>query len=348
MSDVYLCVHCCAHVIIGKPLFSPLSPSPAHLTNMDTSELFDDRKSDVNAPPSYDAVPTSALSTDYLQCRPPSIFSRQRIKQTRTTVLSLIRDMVSAPDFTPSSVVPIVDACAASLPAAEFTNLLQTSNIEGHTALYWAIVNNRREALVAFFRFIPKYTSTSYSDLRLACMATSDHALFMNLKLYAVANNRDEPLKRSLGCPPDEIEVHGGNSQNQFTVDMQIRMFQKRLRIAQKMVVEFVAKGRIWFLLFDMGHEAKWHIKLCLCQHSLPARPNAVLLIQAQNGQHEVLKIGFPLEADKSLAPEEYITFYIRTCTSIDATLGDWLMYNDTIYTDSDGTLHAKLEVTLP
>ncbi|KAG1754534.1 hypothetical protein EDB19DRAFT_661695 [Suillus lakei] len=326
---------------------------------MDTKfELFDDSKSDANAPPSYDAVSTSALSVDSVQCRPPSVFSKQRIKETRTTVLSLIRDMVSTPDFTPSSVDPIVDACATSLPAAEFRALLQESNIEGHTPLYWAVVNNRPRALQAFLKLIPVYTSTCLSDMRLACMATSDHALFRELRLNTVLNCKDQPLRRSLGCTPDEIQVHGGDGQNQFIAHMQIRMFQKRLRIAQNTYIELIAKGRIWNLLFYMGNETKWHVSLGLSSHSLPARPKAVLLIEAQNGQSdyetqpEALKIMFPLKENKSLAPADQHqryndSLYNKICTSIDASLGDWLMYDDTIYTDSDGTLHAKLEVML-
>ncbi|KAG0704628.1 hypothetical protein DFH29DRAFT_997515 [Suillus ampliporus] len=74
---------------------------------------------------------------DSIQCR---IFSSLRSKQKRNTVLTCIHDIVFAPDFTPSSVAPIVNACAAALTAAEFSDLLQTPNIEGHMTLYWAIV----------------------------------------------------------------------------------------------------------------------------------------------------------------------------------------------------------------
>jgi hypothetical protein len=155
---------------------------------MDTKfELFDGGKYDTNAPPSYDAVSMSSISADSVQCRPPPVFSKEQTKQIRTTVLSLIRDMVSTLDFIPSTVGPIMDACAASLPAAEFTALLQESNIEGHTPLYWAVVNNRPEARLALYRFITRYTPDCFNDVRLACMATSDHAMFRMLKLTSVS-----------------------------------------------------------------------------------------------------------------------------------------------------------------
>jgi len=46
--------------------------------------------------------------------------------------------------------------------------------------MYWAIVNGRREALSAIIGFI----SPAFSDnLRRACIATSDHTLFVQLSL---------------------------------------------------------------------------------------------------------------------------------------------------------------------
>ncbi|OAX38016.1 hypothetical protein K503DRAFT_770897 [Rhizopogon vinicolor AM-OR11-026] len=54
-----------------------------------------------------------------------------RRKQTRTTVLSRIHDLVTSHDFTPSSVALIINSCAAILPPVEFSNLLQSRNI-GH------------------------------------------------------------------------------------------------------------------------------------------------------------------------------------------------------------------------
>ncbi|KAG1735867.1 uncharacterized protein EDB91DRAFT_541980 [Suillus paluster] len=122
--------------------------------------------------------------------------------------LSRIRDLVSGPDFTPSLVDGIVNVCAAALPAAQFSDLLQTPNIEGRSALYWAIVNNRREALSVFATLIPELSSDCSSDFRLACMATGDHASFTQLEL----GNRDakeEGSRRFLGCPPDKIDTSG-------------------------------------------------------------------------------------------------------------------------------------------
>ncbi|KAG2042875.1 hypothetical protein BDR03DRAFT_942313 [Suillus americanus] len=173
------------------------------------TDVLNDSKSVANAPPPYDSIPTSTSSARSIRHR-PSIFSFQNIKQKisksfihappseatsvssansvqcqkQTTVLSRIRDIVSAPDIidTPS-VALIVDACTASLSVAEFSDLLQSPNIEGHTALYWAIVNKRQEAFSAFAVFITKFSPVCSSDLRLACVATHNQALFVQLGL---------------------------------------------------------------------------------------------------------------------------------------------------------------------
>ncbi|KAG0706281.1 hypothetical protein DFH29DRAFT_996181 [Suillus ampliporus] len=284
-------------------------------------EPFDDSKSDTTAPPSYDS---SALSLGgSVQCRRPSVFSFLRINQ-KNTVLSRIRDLVTTANFTTSSVTPIVDSCAAALPAAEFSNLLQTPNIEGHTALYWAIVNNRREALSAFARFISQLSPTCSADLRLACMGTSDHALFTQLNLGSNISAEDESLRRFLGCPPDEIQVHECD-ENKFIVLFRFSMWQKRVHATKNVGSEFVAAGvlsmslglfltltpvgRIWQLCFGVSPTSgRWYVSLCLAQHSVPALPYGFYEIEAQKGKpgcatSQALKV--PIGDFTPLAPKE-------------------------------------------
>lgn len=210
-------------------------------------------------------------------------------------------------------------------------------------------MNNRPEALSALNKFITTYTCDSLEDVRLACMATSNHAWFTSLKLTSTSRCRKGwLLNRSLGYPADDIQVyHEGNLQNQFTSKMQIMMFQKRIRVAQEIYVELIAQGRIWCLLFYMGVDARWRVSLGLAKGSLPARPKALLKIVAQNEKSQDLQMSLKPKEDYVLAPEGYTNYSIHTCDSLSASLGDVLMFSDTTYTDSDGALHAKLEVTL-
>ncbi|OAX38362.1 hypothetical protein K503DRAFT_165305 [Rhizopogon vinicolor AM-OR11-026] len=121
--------------------------------------------------------------------------------------------MGTNPDITPSVVTPIVNFCAAVLSPADFADLLQSSNIEYHSAIYWA--NNKLEALSAFTRFISKLSSGCHSDLRTACTVASNHASFMQLNLGRTIGPDDKPLRRSLGCLPDYMKgimVHWTNT----------------------------------------------------------------------------------------------------------------------------------------
>ncbi|KAG2134298.1 hypothetical protein BD769DRAFT_479583 [Suillus cothurnatus] len=176
------------------------------------SEVFDDRKP-IDVPPTYDEISSaSLLDSVHSICRQPRLFSFLRKKQKRISILSSIRDIVSNPNITPSSITKIANACAATLTPVQFAHLLQEPNIEGHTALYWSIINHRRETCSALATFIPQFTSVCSSDLRLACIATSDHELFTQLNLGHVISPEDESLKKNLGCPPDEVQVHSATA----------------------------------------------------------------------------------------------------------------------------------------
>ncbi|KAG2123241.1 hypothetical protein DEU56DRAFT_925145 [Suillus clintonianus] len=259
--------------------------------------------------PQYDTICTSALSADFIQCK-RSIFSclsTKQIETRRATVLSLIREIVSSPGFNTYSVPPIVNSCADALPAAEFSDLLQQPNIEDHTALYWAIINNRRDVLWAFDKFISQYSPVAFADLRIACMAVSDHDLFMQMDLGDDVNPKDKSLRRMLGCPRDEINVfHHGLSEldsppdylkgdeldeNHFIASFSFKMFQKRLRITRNLAVEFVARGRIWVLRFYMGSEGKWCIEYGLSENSSPpVRSHAKFAILAHSNLPELTR----------------------------------------------------------
>ncbi|KAG1751831.1 hypothetical protein EDB19DRAFT_1203318 [Suillus lakei] len=298
-----------------------------------------DSESVTDAPPSYNEISSR------------SIFSFLRLgnKQKQTT-LSRIRDIVSAPDYTPSSVTSILNACAATLPAAELSHLLQALNTEGHTVMYWAIVNHRQEAFWAFAAFIPQFSSDCRRDLRFACMSTSDHALFTQLNLGHVFYPEDESLRLFLHCPPDEVQVHDTGDRlckNQFVASVHIRMFQKRLCMTRKLRIEFVAARRIWSMSLDMW-TGGWRIGFSLEKHSFSARLKALLVIKAHKGIFDCATVPQDLRMhctnECTLTPVGSSWEYH---TMLHWKMTDWLMDNNTMYVDCEGTLHANLEVTL-
>ncbi|KAG1840319.1 hypothetical protein C8R48DRAFT_740706 [Suillus tomentosus] len=318
------------------------------------SEVIDNSKSIASSPPSYDTS-----SNIRIKCRQPSIFSFLSVRQRRATVLPRIRDLVSTTNLSPSSIELIANKCAYDLTATELSDLLQTLNIEGHTALYWAIVNHRQEAFSAFRLFISKLSSECSSDLRLACMRTSDHALFLKLNLQNT-DAQDKSLRQFLGCPPDEIEVHDvrGLDDNQFVASFHIRMFQKRLCTTRKLKCEFIARGRIWSLGFEMGRKGKWIVGFGLSSPSLPVSPVCYSIVvetltrKGESGRETPPKRVFKggsKTCEQTHVPLGYIgkvdgEKFERTSW----TLGDQLVtYDDLTDVDCDKILHAKLEMTL-
>ncbi|KAG1770862.1 hypothetical protein EV702DRAFT_1202190 [Suillus placidus] len=295
---------------------------------------------------------TKSEAFDHSKSAPPV---RQDLikKQKRTIVLSRIRDMVSTPNLTPFSITKIANACAATLPPAQFAHLLQKPNIEGHTVLYWSIVNHGREAFSALATFIPQFTPACSSDLRLACISTSDHELFMQLKLGYVVDPEDESLRRFLGCPPDEVQVYfvarHTPQKSEFGACFCIRMFQKRLRATHPtgaLGMEFIAGGRIWLLELHMK-EGQWCIEFSLSEDSLPASVDfAMLVIEAPSGKTALEDIRIPHSNTKfTITPSTGILEASQSYNMFYWSLGDWLI-NDKTMLDCDGTLHAKLELT--
>ncbi|KAG2749347.1 hypothetical protein P692DRAFT_20833197, partial [Suillus brevipes Sb2] len=210
---------------------------------------------------------------------------RQILPKKRQVVLSRIRDLVSTPNFIPSSIAPVIETCITqgALSPAEFSAFLQLPFIEGHSAMYWAILNHRREVVLAFAASIPRFL--------LSCVViVNDQTSFAQLNLGYVSNSTDEPLRRFLNCPPDEVQVQDtgdGLFENKFVACLRIRMFRKRLGTAQTSAIEFVAGGRIWvMILYRTPSMIGWGISLCLSRDSSPAHLlGAVLVIKVHGGE---------------------------------------------------------------
>ncbi|KAG1816871.1 uncharacterized protein BJ212DRAFT_1577010 [Suillus subaureus] len=352
--------------------FASLAPvRPSIMATM--LEVLEDSKSVTSPLPSYKTTPSSVSLAGSIQCTThcrPSVLSLLRTTQKQKSALSRICDLVSPPGFTPSSVTQVANTCAATLPPAVFSHLLQTPNIEGHAALYWAIVNNQQEAFSIFAAFIPQFSSVCCSDLCLACMVISDQELFTQLNLGCYPH-KDELLRRSLGCPPDEVEVHKGDKPCQFVACMRIRMFQKRLRIRQEVDVESVANGRIWRLQFHCGRIRC--IVIGLSRHKLPApllsQAHCGVMIESHKGKPKCATqpaysqwrneqrtlhgdmnwfLDLPIEIKTEIRTDNLempksnditVVFYHQ--------LGNWVIDDNTEYVDCDGTLHVAVEMTL-
>jgi hypothetical protein len=176
---------------------------------LDETDLISDGDAEVDLPPSYDAIASSEairVPVDEKASTPSpapthpiasssasttgswlSVFPSARTKQTRQTVLSLIRDLVasssSSSDLHDSSAAAsILASCASVLSPSSFSTLLQDPIFEGHTSLYWAILNRHIHILPHILRYAGSLNHVCVADVRLACLASNNQVLFGKLR----------------------------------------------------------------------------------------------------------------------------------------------------------------------
>ncbi|KAG2357170.1 hypothetical protein BDR07DRAFT_1380313 [Suillus spraguei] len=103
----------------------------------------------VTLPPPYDNIHAST-TPELVKCsdgRLSLFFSFLRNKRKQIMILSFIHDIVFTPDFNPSSGAPTVDACAAALSPAKFSNLLEKPNIEGQEVVVRRTMLSQNESI---------------------------------------------------------------------------------------------------------------------------------------------------------------------------------------------------------
>ncbi|OAX32735.1 hypothetical protein K503DRAFT_776346 [Rhizopogon vinicolor AM-OR11-026] len=292
---------------------------------LDDNDLSPDASAEVDLPPSYDTIASSSEVSRLPVDEKPwpttlpvashptassststagswfSLLPSARTKQTRQTVLSLIRDLVAStsspssdiPDS--SAAAPILASCASVLSPSSFSALLQDPTFEGHTALYWVILNRHIHILPQMLRYAGPLNRECVADVRLACLASSDQILFGKLRrgeLPFVTGLRVGQDAFVLGSTSaDDIDVHEVDGEAAFSAGIKIPLWQKRMRVAGVVGLEFIARGRIWSLTFfsspsptisSNAHSAgsgPWQVALSLMEHSSPTFVDGRLVI---------------------------------------------------------------------
>jgi hypothetical protein len=183
-------------------------------------------------------------------------------REVRTTVLGLVRDIVRQPQHHTSSqaTIGILESCVEACASynLSFSSLLQEKSIEDHTPLYWAIVKRPPETihqddqgevpdfLTILLSFSGPLNPETISEMRLACLLTSDQALFQRLRLspeFSPLSGTDEILLGA-SMPPDEITVSDvQGDEGAFVVNFGIVQFQQRMRVSKQVGLEFIARG---------------------------------------------------------------------------------------------------------
>ena len=240
----------------------------------------DSTSSDYDEPPSYDALMIDKDSSDAkasIQTPPPfktstfvqgnskkvsngwfgaALASARMSREIRNTVQSLLRDLVQNNASTSSTAGGILDSCAAgcAVNGVSFLDILQERYIEGHTPLFWAIVKRVPDdyletgdqgpnLVTALISYSSPFKEETITDIRQACLATSDQNLFKRLGQspgFARMSPLDQVILGS-SLPLDEIEVEV--NKDSFAVDFVIPQFLKRMAVSKRIPLEFIARG---------------------------------------------------------------------------------------------------------
>ena len=190
-------------------------------------------------------------------------------RDVRNTVLGLVRDLVREYHTNSPAPTGILQSCAEACAAHNLclASILQEKSIEEHTPLYWAIVKRVPDEatdedtqipdlLTALLSHSTPLTPETISDVRVACLVTSDQALFQRLRMspeFSKISGRDEML---LGAtlPMDDIVVEDmAGDEGAFAVNFEIVQFQKRMMVSKEIVLEFIARSQS-LLFFLTAH----------------------------------------------------------------------------------------------
>ncbi|KAH7929845.1 hypothetical protein BV22DRAFT_1029027 [Leucogyrophana mollusca] len=260
---------------------------------------------------------TGRKSSSWLSFLP--FASSRSAKQVRQSVLSLVHDLVASSQSSSPSRSPLPDApahellasCAESCSAhkVSFSALLQEPSVEDHTPIYWAIVQYREDLLAALLTHAAPLTPFAISDIRRGCLVTSNQALFHALRSHRppfhgagglpVTDFRSATDALLLGTrPADDVQVRDVGNNGAFIATFEIGMWQKRMRVSGRVGVEFIARGRIWSLIFFSTSPSSstapgrlkksggsWHVAITLLEHSPPTYLDSQLIIEEPTPQ---------------------------------------------------------------
>ena len=228
-------------------------------------------------PPPVDDIPSSSTNARHVPSqkwpRPhknaswlsllpfASSFSAKRARQS---VLSIVSDLAVPPshvgtrgqDNVHETFASLTETCAEH--GLSLLAILQETSIRDHTSMYWAAVNYRQELLVALLVHSRPLAVQTISDIRRACLVSSNQTLFYALRVrhppFHVTDGIQVPRFRAgmfitcrlsqrhlvthliasnglLLCnhPTDGIYVQQTSGQG-FIVSFDIPLWQRRLR----------------------------------------------------------------------------------------------------------------------
>lgn len=198
------------------------------------------------------------------------LFPSRATRNVRNTVQGLVQDLVrenNAPVDSEHAALFILRSCADACKKApvSFAELLQEKYIGDHTPIYWAILHRQQGTLpmvvyedteaepsplpdlvTALLYFSRPITPATVEEIRAACLPNSDQTLFQRLQFVSELRSLSEVDKVLLNCGGllDYVTVENQpGDAGEFVADLEIVQFQKRMRVAKRIEVQFIARG---------------------------------------------------------------------------------------------------------
>ena len=265
--------------------------------------------------------PTSPRSADSLWAWIPSPSRTRATAEVKATIVGLLKELIKRGNAGPPA-QSILHSChdVSRAYRLSLSSLLQERSIEGHSALYWAVIKRPKgvelrtdldtDVLGSFLTYGAPLSPTVLSEIRLACLQTADQALFQQLRqtsMFAPLSGKDDMLLSS-STARDEVFVEDVASEDAFAVRFRIPLFQQRLRVSKHINLEFIARGelhrptilllwltgragRLWSFKFliaaadnyrlrPLAEPGTWVVTLSLLEHSAPTAIDSRLVIQ--------------------------------------------------------------------
>lgn len=206
--------------------------------------------------PSAQSSPTSGAATrpdsSYRSTRPSALMRVLKAPKVRKAVIVALCDLVKQSNE--AQACAILDRCVevCDTYALSPSSLLQKRSIEGHTPLYWAIINKPR-ALADGLDFVSALISTAapltnatVDEVRLACMHRSDQPLLQALKglpELTPRSGKEAIIANGSGLRDVVLVEEDEDNSAAFTVQFRAPSFHTRMQAQEEIRLEFIAKG---------------------------------------------------------------------------------------------------------
>ncbi|KAI5900305.1 uncharacterized protein SCHCODRAFT_01087415 [Schizophyllum commune H4-8] len=265
--------------------------------------------------PTHSPKPSTSSSSSKASFASPlfGLLPSKSTREVRTTVKALIQDII-VQQSPAEACRGILQSCAESCKAYDIPlhSILQERYMEEHTPLYWAIVKRAEEyhsssssssspnpdpsdpsdTTLLLLALAAPLTADTIADIRAACLVFSDNALFQRLRMapeFSSLSPAEQILFNGEAMVPDSVRVEDVKGEGAFVAHIRIPKFQRRMRVAGTVGVEFVALGRIFCLAFLITPQnvrrrhphrpGSWCLSLSLMDNSSPTFFNGRLIV---------------------------------------------------------------------